>query len=256
MRVKGTIIWSASAAALIALSFAKYGTLSVDAVATRQLVAQFPATIQAVFGMSGVDIATLSGYYGIIYLYVAIMIAIHVGLTGASVVSEEERGRTAEFLYTKPISRRWALAQKLDAGGVQVAVLWGIVAVTSWVTMAANAAGEDFTAVYWLFMGALAVIAMVFYFLGVLFASMTKNPKLPSRILTGIVLGSYGIYIFTNLIPAFEMISFLSVFNLFDAADIVQNGALSGPAVVVCLLIAFAALVGAFVCYERRDLNT
>ena len=67
------VIWAAALVAFLLLSMVKYETLSADPKALQTLMSQFPATIQAIFGMNRLDITTVEGYYGILFLYLALL---------------------------------------------------------------------------------------------------------------------------------------------------------------------------------------
>ena len=67
--LKSLFIWSAAIAAFMFMSMAKYTVLAGDAAASQQIMKAFPATLQAVFGMTGLDLTTIEGYYGICFIF-------------------------------------------------------------------------------------------------------------------------------------------------------------------------------------------
>lgn len=77
-----------------------------------------PNTIKTVFGMNGLDAVTLPGYFGICFLFMAIMLAVHAGLLGSNLLTIEPLTKTSEFSYTRPVSRRRILRSKLAVGGI------------------------------------------------------------------------------------------------------------------------------------------
>ncbi len=65
--------------------------------------------------MNGVDLSTVLGYFGFVFLFVQICLAIQAANYGFSLVSIEEREWTADFLLAKPVGRTQILTSKLLA---------------------------------------------------------------------------------------------------------------------------------------------
>jgi ABC-2 type transport system permease protein len=254
-RLRGQIIWAASIVVFMLLSMTKFNTLSTDASASQALLDQFPDTLKALFGMTGLDIMTISGYYGVLFIYIAVMLAIHAGLLGSGVLADEERDKTAEFLYVKPRSRRQIITQKLLAGLVYVVVMWSIVFVLSAVSTMGMSHIETFLQNLGLFMTALLIIQLVIFFAGSFFAAVTKRPHLAAQFVAIVVGGSYLLFALQKLSPALDWLRYVSLFTYFDAASIIDNSSLSVPAVVVCLVFTGVFAVGTYIFYRRRDLN-
>lgn len=62
MRLKGLSIWVISMIALIFASMIKYDSLHESGPAATAMIESFPQTLQAVFGMNGLNLSTVSGY--------------------------------------------------------------------------------------------------------------------------------------------------------------------------------------------------
>ena len=78
-----------------------------------ELMSQFPRSIQVITGISGFDLGTVSGYFGVMFLYIALLGTIHALLLGSNIIAKEERDKTSEFLFTKPISRSRVINGKI-----------------------------------------------------------------------------------------------------------------------------------------------
>ena len=252
---KALIIWSVSVVIFMAMSMAKFGTLSADAEGMRQIMSQFPQTMQAVFGMSGLDITTLGGYFGICFLYIELLLAIHGGLLGVSVLAEEEQDKTTEFLYVKPVGRAKIITQKLMAGLLNIFVLWGVTAASAWVSIEAAASMKGFEKEFMLFMGAALLIQLVFFFVGSLAAGVVKNSRSPGRYLAIAVFVSYVLFVFSKLSDSFDWLKYVSVFRFFDAAELLANKSLNTVYVAICAGIIVVCAVLTYVFYIRRDLE-
>jgi ABC-2 type transport system permease protein len=237
------------------LSVVKFDTLAQDASMSEALLKQFPATVQAIFGMTGLSLTTLSGYYGVLFIYVLVILSIHAGMLGAGLLADEERDRTTEFLLVKPRSRSAIVTQKLLAGFLCIALLWGVVVSTTWVATLSLSNTGEFMRDFWHFMIALGLTQVTVFFLGSCAASFTKNPKLPTRIVASIVFVSYLIFALVKLAPDFDVLKYVSLFWYFDAVKIINDGTLQPLSLTVFGVLALASLVGTYVFYRRRDVN-
>lgn len=254
-RRKSLIIWSVSVIIFMIMCMAKYDALATDAEAMRQIMNQFPQTMQAVFGMSGLDITTLGGYFGICFLYTEILLAVHAGLLGVTVLAEEEQDKTTEFLYVKPIGRAKIITQKLAAGLVNVLVLWLVTVAAAWASITAVTSTKGFEHEFMLFMGAALLIQLVFFFIGTLSVGVLKSSRSPGRVLATIVFVSYLLFVLSKLSDMFDWLRFVSVFRFFDAADLLANQALNNVYVAICGVAIVGCLAATYVFYTRRDLE-
>lgn len=94
--------------------------LMFDSVAEsmEQMAAGFAGmgSFATAFGMDKVSIATLEGFYAAeINLIFSLGGAMFAAMTGAALLSKEEEGHTAEFLYTLPLGRTAIVVSKYVA---------------------------------------------------------------------------------------------------------------------------------------------
>ena len=102
---KSLIIWCFGVLFIVGSGMGKYAALSNTGDSINELMAHMPSSLQAIMGIGSLDLATVDGYFGLLYLYLVIMASIHAAMLGATMISKEERDKTAEFLFVKPISR-------------------------------------------------------------------------------------------------------------------------------------------------------
>lgn len=254
-RRRSQIGWVIAIIVFMALSVVKFDSLSQDAAASQALLDQFPATVQAIFGMTGLDLSSLSGYFGVLFIYILVILAVHAGMLGAGVLADEERDKTTEFLLAKPRSRSAIVTQKFLAGLVYVAALWCVVVITTiGSTLALTNTGE-FMRDFWWFMLALGLTQLTVFSLGMLAASLTNNPKLPTRLVAMVVLVSYLIFALVKLAPSVSVLKYISLFCYFDAVNIIRDGKLDVLSLVVFGALFVISIVGTYIFYRRRDVS-
>lgn len=255
LRRRGQIGWIVAMIAFMALSVVKFDGLSKDAAASKALLEQFPATVQAIFGMTGLDLSSLSGYFGVLFIYLLVILAIHAGMLGSGVLADEERDRTTEFLLVKPRSRGAIVTQKLLAGFVYVALMWLIIATSTWIATLTLTNTGTFMHDFWHFMAGLAVVQVTMLAFGAFAAALTKNPKLPTRLVAIVVFVSYLIFALVKINPSLGVLKYASLFWYFDAVNIIGDGRVAPISLVVCGVITVVSLVGTYSFYRRRDVS-
>ena len=63
-------------------------------------------------GAGSANIMTAEGFLSLLSIYIYLPLAIHAGLLGAGIISKEEKNKTAEYLFTLPVSRTKILLYK------------------------------------------------------------------------------------------------------------------------------------------------
>src|SRR5512137_2892016 len=118
----GLFFWCIGIVLLVYAGMAKYAAYSAAGQSVVEVMDQLPKAIKVVFGLSGFDLGTAAGFYGVLFLYLAVMAAVHAVLLGAHLIAKEERDHTSEFLFAKPASRSKVITGKLLAGLVNLIV--------------------------------------------------------------------------------------------------------------------------------------
>ena len=255
---KGLIWWSIGMLFMVVAGMGKfegYGTTASSSNSISTLIAGFPKPVLAIFGMSGLDITKLIGYFGILYLYIVIMVAIHAGMAGATIIAKEERDKTSEFLYPKPVSRTKVLTAKLAAAAVNILILFGITFASSiWIVGFYNKGYGLNSQIIALMWGVLLFQVVSFAF-GAFFAGIFKNPKLPATAVTTVIMASYLVSVTVDLNAKLDFLRYLTPFKYFSAERILADGHVD-PIFVTITLSLSAVLIGlTYYFYQRRDLN-
>ena len=253
MARKSTIIWSLCMFALIYASMFKFDTLATGGEAAREMFHQFPQSMQALFGMNGLDITTITGYYGILVLYIMIVAAIHAGMSGADAVAREERDHTAEFLFPKPVGRTHVLTQKLCAGFVGVLILYGVIWASSIASIALFAPVHTVMNELGLMLGAVGLTQVVFYGVGAALAAVA--PRRAGRFVALMIFVGYIVYVGTQLVGSLEWVRIVSPIAFFNAQSILAAQSINGGYVVCCVGAILLAGAIAYYVFSARDIR-
>lgn len=251
--VKSLLIWSAILALLIAIAVSKFSAFAGDPEMLAMLDSMPPALLDAM-NMRAFNLTTLSGLYGVMYLYFGLMGAMAAAMWGSDIISKEERDRTVEFSLVLPVSRSRVITAKALAALVNclafVLITWGIslVAVRSYNS---DPAFRSFLA---LEMQAMFALELVFLAIGLLLGCAMKRYRRSASTAVAIILVSYVVSVLSHLHEDLDSLKYFTPFRYFDAGELFRSGQLGGTYLLLSAAIVTACVAGAYVTYSRRDL--
>lgn len=252
--LKGLLFWCLGMVMLVASGMAKYASFKGNSQAVVELMSQFPKSVQAIFGLTGFDLTKASGYFGVLYVYISLMVTVHAVLLGAGIVSKEERDKTSEFLFAKPISRFRVLSEKILAGLFNILVLNLVTSLSSVYFIGYFASDESFMSDLIILMVGLLMLQLIFFFIGTAVAGFCKKSKLSGTIATSMLLLTFVMTFFINMSENLNWLSYFTPFKYFDAKDLMDSGfnliylAISAVLVIVSIFITYKF-------YNSRDLD-
>ncbi|GKU77535.1 ABC transporter permease subunit [Paenibacillus sp. L3-i20] len=253
---KSLLIWIVGIIAMVGGGMSKFTGLSQSGDAMNELMADMPKALQAIVGVNGLDISTPTGYYGILFLYLIVMAAVHASMLGANIIAKEERDKTSEFLLVKPISRTNMLLFKLLAAVVNV-FIFSIVMFVSSIAFVGSFAEGGVTSVTGdivpLTIGML-LVQLLFMSVGMALASSSRKPKRAVALSAGIMLLTFLLSIVIEISGGMTFMGYLTPFQYFKAASVIEDG-FEPIYIVMSLFITVGALAFAYRSYNRRDIQ-
>ena len=111
--LKALVIWALSLTAILALASTEFGVF-LDNPDIVEAMTQFDDMMVAIGGSIS-NMNTPEGFLSLMSIYLYLPVSIYGALLGSSIISKEERDKTAEYLYTLPITRNQVLARKIIA---------------------------------------------------------------------------------------------------------------------------------------------
>ena len=252
---KSLFFWSIGMIALVGSGMAKFATYSGGGQSMNELIAQFPKSIQTIFGLTGFDLNTASGYFGVLFAYIALMATVHAVLLGADIISKEERDRTSEFLFVKPISRLKVISSKLLAGLSNLIVLNLVTLFSSIYFINYFGHGVSMNSDVYVLMAGLFFLQLLFFFVGTVMVALIKRPKTSASLATSVLLVTFILTYLININEHLDGLKYLTPFKYFDAKNIMTDGTLNPGYVVLSLGLIVAMVFVTYRAYNRRDLS-
>ncbi|MDF2606581.1 MAG: putative rane protein [Bacillales bacterium] len=252
---KSLIIWSIGVIFMISSGMGKYVGLSSSGQSMNDLMADMPKSMQVIMGTGSLDLSKASGYYGILFLYLVLMGTIHSAMLGSNIIAKEERDKTSEFLFVKPISRTKIVMSKLAAALINIILFNFVTLVTSILLVQKYGKGEEVTRDIIMLMLGLFLLQVLFLSIGTAIAAAKKNSKTATSLSTGILLFTFILSIIIDLNEKIENLKFLTPFKYFEPKNILYGGQLDSVYIVLSLVISFILISITFVSYNKRDLS-
>lgn len=252
---KGLIIWAFGIIFMVAAGMGKYVALSSSGQSMNELFAQMPKSMQTIFGINGFDVSKASGYYGMLFLYLVIMATIHAVMLGADIISKEERDKTAEFLFSKPISRNKIITSKLSVALVNILIFNIITLVSSVVVVGKYSKGEAVTSKIIILMVGMFILQLIFLFIGTAIAAVSKNPRTSTSVSTAVLLITYMLSMAIDLSGKIDNLKYFTPFKYFEAKNLMFGGGFQLGFVILSLVIILVMIKITYVFYKKRDLS-
>lgn len=252
---KSLIIWSIGIFFVIIGGMGKYSYYVESGESLMDLISSMPESIRAILGFSDFDVTKASGFYGMLFLYLAVMATIHASMLGANIISKEERDKTAEFLMVKTVSRTGVITSKLLSAFMNVVVLNLVTLFMSIAIVNNYSNGEAVTGKILILMFGMFILQVIFLVIGTGIAALGKNPKSSGSIATTVLLVAFILSILTDMNTNLEALKYITPFKYFNAADIMNAGGVEPVFIVLSLIIIAVMLSITYVFYKKRDLK-
>lgn len=248
---KSLLIWSLSITGLMVVCVLLFPEMRGEMESVTEIFSSM-GSFTAAFGMDKLNFGTFIGFYGVeCGNILGLGGAFFAALTGISMLSKEEAGRTAEFLLTHPVSRRRLAAEKLAALLAQV-VLLDLTAFAGGV-LSGLCIGE---ALPW---KALLLLHTAYLLLHLEIAALCFGLSAGLRrggmgLGMGLALGFYCLNLMANITEKTSWLKYLTPFAYAESADIVSEMTLDRPLLLLGLLASAAAVLAALTLYDRKDI--
>ncbi len=251
--LKSLLIWCGIVILLIIMAVAKFQAFAGDPQ-TIKMLDSMPKQLLDAFGLRAFNMTTLSGFYGVMFVYFALMGAIAAALWGSDIIAKEQRDKTVEFSLVLPVSRNRVVTAKALAALVNcvifVLVTWGASAVA----VRSFQPDQAFFDYLRLQMAALFAIELIFLAVGLLLGCALKQYRRAGTVAVSIILGAYFISIITSMQASLDFLKWFTPFKYFDAAELFRAGSMNTTYLVLSAAIIVVCVAAAYWFYNRRDL--
>jgi ABC-2 type transport system permease protein len=251
--LKSLLIWSVIIVLLVVVGMAKFSAYYNNPSAL-EILNSFPKSVLDAMSLKAFNLTTLSGLFGLMFIYYALLGGIAAAMWGSDSVSKEERDKTVEFSLVLPVTRSRVITAKALAALVNCVVFVLVTWVTSLAVARPYNPDQAFFSFLRLQMVAMFIIELIFLALGILLGCVMKQYKLSGSTAVTIILATYIISVVTSIDAKLSFLNNFTPFKYFDAGEMLRTGQLNSGYVLLSAGIVVVCLVVAYFSYERRDL--
>ncbi len=246
------LIWTAAVSLLLAVCLFLFPEMKGQMDGVSDVFAAMGSFTEA-FGMDRLNFGTLIGFYAVECGNVlGLGGAFFAALCAVGSLSKEEKGKTAEFLLTHPVSRARVLTEKLLAVLLQITVMNAVVYAVS--VGAIAAVGE---AVPW---KELNLLHLAYYLMQLELASVCFGVSAFLRgggagVGLGLAVMMYFLNLIANITDEAAFLKYFTPFGYCEGADIVSDGRLNGTLIAVGAIVALGGVSAAYLKYTKKDIR-
>lgn len=246
-------IWAASIGFLLATCVFLFPEMKGQMDGINDIFASMGSFSEA-FGMDRLNFGTLIGFYAVeCGNILGLGGAFYAAICAVSMLSKEERDRTAEFLLTHPVSRVRIITEKLIAVLIQITAMNIMIYALSVGSIAAI--GEE---IPWkeITLMHLAYDLLQIELAGICFGISAFLRKASVGVGLGIAVMMYFLNLIANIADVAEFLKYITPFGYCEGADIVSNGSLDGIMVTIGMVLCVGGIAAAYWKYTKKDIHS
>ena len=250
--LKFVVIWLIVRVGIGLLMTSFYPTIAKDLDAFIEIMNNYPEAIRAAFGLNLKTMNSVVGYYSSFPLtFLLICSSIEAMIMGISILSKEERDKTADFLFTKPLSRITILTAKMKAIVTLLLVSNVILFVIICLVVLGFSNGDFNLSTFTLLTLTLFMIQLIFVAIGMLISVILPKVKAPLSISMGVVLGFYTLSTFAD-----DKIRAFIPFKYFDSVYILEHQAYELGYLILLFTVILVATISTYIIYSKKDIHS
>ena len=253
---KSVMTWSVSVSLVLLVYMSLFSSFAENAAILNEMMTQFPEELLMAFGMTGVDMSTVLGFYGFAFLFCQICLSIQASNYGFGLVSLEERDMTADFLLAKPVSRAHILTSKLLAALTGLTITNIVVWISSFVFIGLFKGDREYdTGSLLLLLSSIVLFQLFFLTVGILISLLMKKVRSVTPLSMALAFGMYVISAFGGMLGDAKL-ELITPFKHFEPNYIVTHAAYDMPLVLISVSVILISIAGSYVLYARRNINS
>lgn len=251
---KTTLIWTLSLVGIMVLFMSMFPTIAKDIEDYKKVLDGFPDAMKQALGLQVDTFGSVLGFYSYVFVYISLCGAIQAMNFGTAIVSKEVREKTADFLLTKPITRKTILTAKVLAAFTSILFTSVVYLVASWLMVAAVATDEYSTKAFLLISISLFLLQVIFLAIGIFLS--VYLPKIKSVL--SVSLGTVFAFFIIGMLSSSgdEYKRYLSPFKYFDSYYMIEHTSYEGAFLIVGLGIVAVAIIASYIYYTKKDIHS
>ena len=250
------LIWSSAIIGIMVLFMSVFSAFSSSSDVIDMVMENYPKELLQAFGMSGVDLGSVVGYFTMSMLFMQITLAVQASIYGFSSLSEEERDRTADFLLTRPVTRTRVYFSKTLASIGALILTWVITWGSTFATIELFRAGKEYEPQVIIKMMSVIILFQLFFMaVGMLVSMLVKKIRSVLPYAMGL---SFGMYLISSMgsIIGEETLGYITPFKYFEPNVLINEGKYDPLMIVICCAVIVISMTASYFLYIKRNIHS
>lgn len=249
------LIWIISLTGGAGLYMSIYPAFSAAIGQFNKVLQGFPPVLRKAMGINFDSHFALGSFFALILGYLTLAAAIQAMNLGTSMMSKEERGKTAEFLLAKPIKRSSIITAKLSVAALIILATNLVFTASIRLIMAANSKTSLDLKVFLMMAATMLFVQIFFLAFGFLLSVSMKRIK---NVLSVSLVSVFSFYIVGMLdaVLGAKAVRYLTPFKYYDLIYIIKNSTYQWQYPALEAVLVVLAVGAGYYIYLRRDINS
>jgi ABC-2 type transport system permease protein len=253
MSAKSLLYWTFGMLLMLMFFMLMFPTISQDAALMNQLISNFPPELTRALGLTALDLSNLMGFFSYSFLFILLIGSVYAMKAGMSVLSEEIRAKTADFLLSKPVSRNIIVTAKVTSV-LSLLVIQTIIYITGAFMIVYLTTNHIFDKTTFLLINlSLLLVQLFFAALGLLLSVIAKKIKTVLPVALGIVFGFYVLQMLNQSLTDSNL-AYITPFAYFDTSKIIATGAYDSTYLIIDIIIVLGFMALTYIIYNKKDM--
>jgi len=256
-KLKGVLYWSLAFLAFNVFYFAFFPVIAKEAKLFEEVMSSFPPELLAAFGLGGLPMSSIEGYTALMFTFGALLTGIYASNQGFSLLTKEESEATADFLFTKPVSRCHIFTSKLAVAMITITLtcLGYLLSMYISIVMFKGDAGVDVSALMFA-LSNVFLVSLFFFSISLVISTFIKKLKNIVSASLGLTFIFYTLNAFTSAIDSTKDSFEWNPFAAYDFVDLYTNQKFVFGSIVYLLVIAVGSLIFSYIRYSKRNISS
>ncbi|GLR18720.1 ABC transporter permease subunit [Portibacter lacus] len=255
--IKYLLIWATVLVILTITTMSMFPYIKDAGESMSSIMNMMPPAMLKAFGIDANMFTSIIGLYNTYYgFYLVLLMGIYSGTNGATIISKEQRVKTAEFLMTKPITRGQVYFTKMMVLFTLLALIFTIQVCFAY--LGVKIFGE--VNVNWSVFRTMHIhglgLLVFFTALGVFISMLVKRKVNFMGVIVGVVFGSYFIDAISKAVSQVKWLGYISPNHYLDFNIFAPGFELRVVNLAVFLLMSLALIVASYFIFKKKDINT
>ncbi|MBD7911962.1 ABC transporter permease subunit [Clostridium cibarium] len=251
---KSTIIWTLSLLSIVIVFLSMYPGFSKDVDGLKNLLESYPEQVRKAFGITLESFSTILGFYSYLFIYISLCGGIQAMNLGLSVISKETSDKTADFLLTKPVTRREIMTAKLLAILTSI-IITNIIFISFSIIIAYFVSNTSFDIKIFIMISiTMFFIQLIFLTLGILISTIVSKIKSVIAVSLSTVFGLFIISMLDSVIDS-DVLKYLTPFKYFDLSYVTRNASYESPFIIIEIIFIITSLTISYYIYSKKDIH-